>query len=169
MWKEFTLIGNYKWIDLVLKLLSSYDNTKHCTIEMKPVDVTSANEKQLFDTIYRKLKVLKIEKKKNKFKIAEQVRISKYKHAFEKYYTPNWTTEIFAMIKVKNTHLVTFKLTDHQNQLIEGGFYEDELTGVQYPDVYPVKTVLKKRGNQAYVKWLGFNNEHNSWINSNDI
>ncbi|XP_034937429.1 uncharacterized protein [Chelonus insularis] len=115
MWKEFTFNGNYKWIDLLPKLLSTYNNTKHCTIKMKLIDVTSANKKQLIDTIYKKLKVVKIKKKKDKFKIRDRVPISKYENVFERGYTPNWTTEIFTISKVENTHSVTHKLTDYQN------------------------------------------------------
>jgi len=39
---------------------------------------------------------------------------------------------------------------------------------VKYPDVYLVEQVLKKRGNQVYVKWLGFDDSYNSWMNKND-
>ncbi|XP_034944947.1 uncharacterized protein [Chelonus insularis] len=108
-------------------------------------------------------------KKKNKFKVGDKVRISKYKHIFDKGYTPNWITGIFTVSEVKNTHPVTYKLTDYQNQSIEGSFNEEELTKVLYPDVYLVEKVLKKRGNRAYVKWLRFSNEHNSWINIDDL
>ncbi|XP_043474365.1 uncharacterized protein LOC122506316 [Leptopilina heterotoma] len=84
-------------------------------------------------------------------------------------YTPNWTTEIFTVDQVKSTKLVTYKLKDYQNQPIEGGFYEEELVKVQYPDVYLVEKVLKTRGNDVYVKWLGFDSSHNSWIKKSDM
>ncbi|XP_034937820.1 uncharacterized protein [Chelonus insularis] len=115
-----------------------HSKIKHRTIKMKPVDVSLANEKKLFDSIYKKLKVVKM-KKKNKFRVGDKVRISKYKHIFEKGHTPNWTTDIFTVSEVTNTHLVTHKLTDYPNQSIERGFYEKELTTVLYPDVYLVE------------------------------
>ena len=40
MWMQFSLQGNYKWLD-ALKDLISYNDTKHRTIGMKPKDVTS--------------------------------------------------------------------------------------------------------------------------------
>ncbi|XP_068991200.1 uncharacterized protein [Neodiprion pinetum] len=52
---------------------------------------------------------------------------------------------------------------------IEGGFYEEELGKVKYPDGYLVENVLRKRGNRVYVKWLGFDSSHNSWINKTDM
>jgi len=56
------------------------------------------------------------------------------------------------------------RLKDFQDQPVEGGFYEQELTSVKYPDVYLIEKVLKRRGNRLFVKWLGFDSSHNSWI-----
>ncbi|XP_034935584.1 uncharacterized protein [Chelonus insularis] len=107
--------------------------------------------------------------KKTKFKVGNKVRISKYKHGFEKGYTHNWTSEIFNVSQVLSTDLVTYKLVDYDDQPIEGGFYQKELPKVHYPDIYLVKKVLKKRGNQAFVKWLGFDKIRYSWINKKDF
>ena len=38
-----------------------------------------------------------------KFEVADHVRISKYKNIFTKDYTPNWSGEVFVIMKVKNT------------------------------------------------------------------
>ncbi|XP_015118399.1 uncharacterized protein LOC107042043 [Diachasma alloeum] len=127
---------------------------------MKPKDVTSRNEKYLLEHLYRKLK--KNTKRATKFKISDKVRISKYKTIFEKVYTPNWATEIFTIRKVENTDTITYKLMDIGNGLVQGGFYQEELLKVKYPDVYLVEKVLKKRGKKEYVKWLGFDCTHNS-------
>ena len=57
---------------------------------------------------------------------------------------------------------MTYKLMDYQNHPIEGDFFQEELTKVKYPDAYLVEKVLRKRGNKVFVKWLGFDNAHNS-------
>ena len=44
-----------------------------------------------------------INNKNPKFKIGDNVRISKYKNVFAKGYTPNWPEEAFVIKKVKNT------------------------------------------------------------------
>ncbi|XP_068991481.1 uncharacterized protein [Neodiprion pinetum] len=49
-------------------------------------------------------------------------------------YSPNWTTEIFTVSEVKDTNPPTYKLTDYQDHPIEGGFYEEELGKIKYPD-----------------------------------
>lgn len=167
MWKQFTLRGSYKWIDIVEDLVLAYNNTKHRTIGMKPNDVTVRNEKSILLHIYGKFQVNRT--RKIKFKVGDKVRISKYKHVFEKGYTPNWTTEIFTISQVVNTDPVMYKLKDYQDQPIEGGFYQEELTSVKYPNTYLVEKVVRKRGNKLLVKWLGFDNSHNSWINESDL
>ncbi|XP_014295514.1 uncharacterized protein LOC103579935 [Microplitis demolitor] len=168
MWVKFTVRGTYKWIDILDDLVVTYNDTKHRTIKMKPKDVTAANAKELVTNVYRPLNVMKLTKKK-KFKVGDKVRITKYKHVFEKGYTPNWTTEIFTIKEVKNTNPTTYKLIDYQDQPIEGGFYEEELSKVKYPDVYLVEKIIHTRGKELYVKWLGFDSTHTSWINKTDL
>ncbi|XP_024935846.1 uncharacterized protein LOC112493671 [Cephus cinctus] len=138
MWMQFSLQGNYRWLDILSDVVSSYNNSKHRTIGMKPTDVTDRNEKDLLQRVYKKFKV-KTTLKRPKFSR----------------YTPNWTTEIFTISRVKNTDPVTYNLKDYQDHPIEGGFYEHELTSVKYPDIYLVEKILRKRGNKLFVKWLG--------------
>ncbi|KAL7295117.1 hypothetical protein TKK_0011584 [Trichogramma kaykai] len=76
-------------------------------------------------------------------------------------YTPNWSAEIFTITRVVPTQPVTYHLKDYKNQPIAGGFYEHEIAKVKHPDIYFIEKVLK---NQMYVKWLGFDSSHNSWI-----
>jgi hypothetical protein len=52
---------------------------------------------------------------------------------------------------------------------ILGGFYEMKLQKVKHPDVYLVEKVLKKKGKKLYVKWLGFDESHKTWIDENNI
>ena len=43
-----------------------------------------------------------------------------------------------------------------------GGFYEAELQKTKQPDVFLIESILRRKGNKMYVKWLGFDNSHNS-------
>lgn len=162
MWLEFSFNSNYKWLDILKNILHTYNHTKHRTTKMRPVDVNSNN---LLSTVYNHTKVFT----KGKFKVGDQVRISKHKHAFEKGYTPNWTTEIFTINKVNVTSPITYLLNDFQGQLIQGAFYEMELQKTTHPNVFLVEKILKSKGNQIFVKWLGFSENHNSWINKSQI
>jgi len=165
MWKEFSLHGSYKWIDNYKALVDFYNGKVHRTIGMPPNKVTHRNENLILNRSFRHLKIYS----KPKFSVGDNVRISKYKHIFEKGYTPNWTTEIFKIHKVQNTNPSTYILKDYQGKIIKGAFYTEELQKSRFPDLYLVEKVLKTQGNKVYVKWLGFSNEHNSWIDKNDI
>lgn len=165
MWKQFSMQGSYKWISKLQKLIDSYNNTKHRSIKMKPIDVTPENEKNLMKTAFEN----KITIHTPKFKLGDYVRISKYKSLFAKGYTPNWTTEIFRINKVRLTDPITYLLRDWEEKDISGGFYEYELQRVKYPKLYLVEKILKRKGDKVFVKWLGFSEKFNSWIDKNSL
>ena len=166
LFRLFTLNGNHKWIDLIGNITDTYNKTKHSTIGMKPVSVNKKCEKVLLTTVYGNIKVTD----KPKFKVGDIVRISKYKHLFQKGYTPNWTTELFKVIRINITSPTTYLLEDMQGHPIKGCFYEHELQKTKHPDIYLVEQILRKKGNKLYVKWLGLDKSHNSWIDkTNDL
>ena len=55
------------------------------------------------------------------------------------------------IIKIQQTDPVTYLLEDCCGGPIAGGFYEYELHSAD-PDVYLFEKVLRKRGNEVYVK-----------------
>ncbi|XP_011171644.1 uncharacterized protein LOC105204286 [Solenopsis invicta] len=132
---------------------------------MRPIDVTPAVAEKLLDTVYSHVKIAG----PAKFKVGDSVRVSKYKTIFEKGYTPNWTTEVFKIAKVQITNPVTYLLKDYKGKPVAGGFYEYELHRATHPDVYLVEKVLRKRGDEVYVKWPGFDNSHNLWIHKDSV
>lgn len=169
MYKYFSLKGDYKWLGQPLETtLKIYNNTKHRTIKLKPKDVNKSNELLVLHNIIKKNKHVPVQPKP-KFKIGDNVRISKYKHSFEKGYTPNWSTELFTIKKVNSTIPVTYHIQDQRKQPILGTFYEQELQKSCYPSVYLIEKILKRKGTKLFVKWLGLNDKENSWINKSAI
>lgn len=163
---------------------------RHRTIRMKPNEVNSKNEQHLRNTVYNYRRLVpspaaatavvtldssshrqrKLQRRCAKFKIGDSVRLSKYRMVFDKGYTPNWTTEIFTVRKVQyNTDPITYLLNDYQNREIKGSVYAEELQLAKHPDVYLVEKIIRRRNGKAYVKWLGFGPEHNSWTLEKDI
>ncbi|XP_029664354.1 uncharacterized protein LOC115236194 [Formica exsecta] len=132
---------------------------------MRPVDVTPAIADKLLNTVYSNIKIAT----PAKFKVADPVRVSKFKTIFKKGFTPNWTTEIFRIAKIQQSNPVTYLLKDSRGEPIAGGFYEHELLRVNDPNVYLVEKVLRRRGNEVYVKWLRMDESHNSWINKTAV
>ena len=60
---------------------------------------------------------------REKFKVGDHVKISKYKNIFAKRYTPNWSEEAFVIKKFKNIVLWTYVIKDLNSEKITGTFY----------------------------------------------
>ena len=97
------------------------------------------------------------------------MRISKYKKVFAKGYLPNWTNELFTIYNVKSTAPRTYILKDDKGNILEGGFYEQEISKTKFGDVYLIEKILKRKGEKVLVRWLGYDKSHDSWINRNNI
>ena len=54
-------------------------------------------------------------------------------------------------------------ISDSNNEKIAGSFYEKELQKTSQ-EKFRIEKYLKK-GDKLYVKWKGYNNSFNSWIN----
>ncbi|XP_031335677.1 uncharacterized protein LOC116165394 [Photinus pyralis] len=143
------------------EVTKEYNNTKHHTTGMRPVAVSPQTKLK----VYEHIKIFG----KQHLKIGDVVRISKFKNIFEKGYTPNWSTELFKIINIRVSNPVHYLLEDMHGKPIAGGFYEYELQKTKNHDVYLIEKVLKKRGNEIYVTWLGLDKSHNQWINKNNV
>ena len=104
----------------------------------------------------------------SKFKVGDYVRISKYKNIFAKGYMPNWSEEVFVIKKVKNTVLWTYVINDLNGEEIIGTFYKKELQKTNQEE-FRIEKVIRRKGNKLYVKWKGYDNSFNSWINKGSL
>ena len=96
-------------------IVNKYSNTVHITTKTKPIDVT--------DDYYPEYNK-NSNKKDRKFKVGDNLRISKYKYIFAKGYNPNWSEEAFVINKIKNTAPWTYVISDLNGEEITGIFYE---------------------------------------------
>ena len=112
--------------------------------------------------------VKKTNKKSPKFKVNDHVKISNYKNIFAKGYVPNWSEEVFIVSKIKNTVPWTYTISDLNGEPITGTFDEKELQKTNQKE-FRIEKVLKRKGDRLYVKWKGYDNCFNSWINKKDI
>ena len=87
LYKHMTAIGENVYYDVLDDVVNKYNNTKHSTIKMKPIDVRDNNNKIVYIDEHNE--------KRSRFKVGDRVRISKFKNIFAKGYTPNWSKEIF--------------------------------------------------------------------------
>ena len=103
-----------------------------------------------------------------KFKVGDYIRISKYKNIFAKWYVPNWSKEVFVVSKIKNTVPSTYVVNDLSGEEMTGSFYEKELQKTSQ-EKFRIEKVLKRKGDKLYVKWKGYDNRFNSWIDKKDL
>ena len=107
-------------------------------------------------------------KKTLNFKVGDHDRISKYQNIFAKVYSPNWSEDIFVVKKIKNTVPWTYVISDLNGEKIVESFHEKELQKTNQKE-FRIEKVIKRKGNKLYVKWKGYNNSFNSWIDKEDL
>ena len=98
----------------------------------------------------------------------DRVRISKKKGVFEKGYTPRWTEEVFKVSEVHYTEPITYKIVDLNNDEIQGSFYAPELQKTTQ-EMFRIEKVIRRKGNKSLVKWLGYPESFNSWVDNKDL
>ena len=154
-----------RWIDVIDDVVHSYNRSRHRSIGAAPVDVTPENEDEVARQQYPPKPPLKY-----RYDIGDRVRIAKYKHVFQKGYLSNWTEEVFVIADRYPTYPVTYGLKDLAGEDISGKFYEQEIQKVSKSDddVYDIEKVLKTRKRNGkveyFVKWKGYPDKFNSWI-----
>ena len=70
--------------------------------------------------------------------------------------------------KVKNTVPWTYVINDLNGEEIAGTFYENELPKTNQEE-FRIQKVIKRKGDNLYFKWKGYNRLFNSWIDKKDI
>ena len=168
MMKEFVKNNNTVWYNILPKLIKIYNNRYHSTIKMKPNQVNKNNEKYIKENIYTYNKTSKIPK----FKINNLVRISlKTRKIFDKPSSNiKWSEELFKIHSINKSNVITYKIKDLNDNIIEGIFYEKELQKTKNTsEVYIIEKIIRKNKDKYLVKWRNYSNDFNSWIDKNDI
>ena len=97
-----------------------------------------------------------------KFKLGDQVRISKSRRTFKKGYLLSWTQEIFTVTKIIPRVPPVYQLRDYADDEIEGVFYAEELQKVQKSDdIYKIGKILaEKKENGKVIRVMKAINTH---------
>ena len=122
-----TATGKNVYYDVLDDIVDKYNNTKHNTIKMKPIDVKDDTTKSSALVRNKRVYIDEHNKKGARYNVGDRVRISKLKNIFAKGYTPNWSKEIFIVNKINDTVPYTYNLKDLNGEEIIGSFYDREL------------------------------------------
>ena len=70
--------------------------------------------------------------------------------------------------KVKNTVPQTYVINDLNGDEIIRKFNEKELKKTNQQE-FRIEKVIKRKGDKLYVKWKGYDNSFDSWIDKKDL
>ena len=128
----------------------------------------------MYTPILRKRRAEKVQPSLN---IGYLVRLSLFGDRFQRGYTQSWSEEVFEIYAVVKSHPVRYKVRDLLGEEIEGSLYRDDLKIANATDVKSVnwkieKIVSSKRVKgvrKSLIKWRGYSNKFNSYINTSDL
>jgi Chromo (CHRromatin Organisation MOdifier) domain/Integrase core domain len=173
MFKYFTAKGTRKYIDVLDDMISSYNNTVHSSIKMRPSEVSEENEQEVFHTLYgfpdkRSLLQHSIPSPA-KIGIGDKVRTKYILGPFDKGYLPNWSDVIYTVEKASSLQpKPVYTIGDSQPRR----YYKEDLQKVN-ENLQRVEKILKRRTNKGVVellvKWLNYPPSHNSWVPESDV
>lgn len=164
--------GSARWVDILQDLVDAYNASRHRTIEMAPKDVAKEHEDRLWTKMYGDGDT----HLKPAIPKGAMVRINKSKGVFDKGYMPNWTKEHFQVRDVppqkRGVKRPIYKLEDYSGDEVKGSWYPEELQAIK-DNQYRIEKVLRKRTlpdgtKEKLVRWEGWPDKFNSWINEAD-
>ena len=167
MWKYFTDNNTSVYIDILPDLVKNYNNTRHSFIKMTPVE---ASKKKNELTVWRNLypEHLEIRDIKPNFSIGDKVRKNQKEKDFRKRLYHKMDRTDFYNHRVKNTLPVTYEIADLNGEEIQGSFYEPELQKTSQ-QLFRIEKVIKRGKKKSLVKWKGYSDDFNSWVDNKDI
>jgi hypothetical protein len=112
IWKYFTHRETLTYVDVLSEMVASSNHTVHRTIGMPPAEVTWTNQTTMSKRLYGR----KGPKKSCKFSPGNRVRLSKAKRTFKKGYLPNWTEELFTVVKCIETKPLVYLVKDEHGE-----------------------------------------------------
>lgn len=174
IFKYLTYANTFNYMNVLDDVVKSYNNSYHRTIKMAPSEVNDKNILQVYRNITESQKV-PVKSKRPKIKVGDYVRISKYKNVFAKGYAENWTEEIFKVRSIVKRKPIVYYLIDLEGEEIDGAYYEAEVQKVQFDEhaARAVEDIIKEKrvgkSIQYLVKWRGFPDKFNSWVDSKTL
>ena len=158
------------YIDVLPKLVKSYNHTIHSTTGVKPIDVTLANQYDIYLHVKNKQRTFK--KKRFLFSLGDTVKISYKRTIYDRELTHKWSQEFFKIARrYRNQSVNLYKLRDCTNEVMFGSFYENELQKykVDPQKRYVIDKVIKKQGNRSLVTFKDFPSKCKEWIDNKEI
>ena len=172
IWTYFTAHQTSRYLDILPKIVDSYNNTYHRTIGRAPNQVRKKDENEIWVRLYGDGDK-EHRPKMREAKKGQMVRISKVKGAFDKGYIPNWSEEHFVVQSDKSRPRWVFNLIDKGGDELRGSWYPEEVQEIA-KNRFLIENVIPKRATdkgeqEALGKWKRWPPKFNTWIAPSDI
>ena len=82
------------YLDYLERLVGEYNNIYHCSVGRKPIGTS-------YSALTKEIEMIP---KAPKFKVGDEIKITKYKNIFSKVYTNNWSQKIFWVFEIVLRH-----------------------------------------------------------------
>ena len=172
LYRFMTATKSKRFIHKLQDIVLAYNSTKHSATGVAPIHVGPHNREKIHQRLY--LPWREDPPSTKKISVGDHVRLASYRSAFKRGYTPNWSVELFVVTKKdETTKPSTFLIEDMSGEHITGSFYGEELQVVDKPETFTVEAVLRTRRvrgkKQFLVKWDGYPDKFNSWVDEIDM
>ncbi|KAK3743003.1 hypothetical protein QZH41_007221 [Actinostola sp. cb2023] len=146
LWRYFTAQNTQKYVDVLPEFVRGYNQAYHRSIRRNPDSVTHENAQVVWHTLYDDDVKPTSSRRRFRFRVGDQVRMSKLARAFKKGYLHNWTEEVFVIASQMQGTPPRYKLNEWDGDPIEGSFYEQELqrVTVRPEDSFRVEAIVKR-------------------------
>lgn len=160
--RHFEASGSQKWIDYLPIFVSNYNNRKHSTTKLRPLDL--ANDPMLtVPYIPTPTKVSPLPP------IGSFVRLNRLRGIFDKEASGSWTSEVFRVARHKvSSPIPMIYVQDLIGEPILGALYPEEYLKISWNGDKKVDTVFKTRKRagktEQLVNYIGWPSKFTEWI-----
>ena len=176
IYRRFDTTYSKNWLDILPKIVQSYNNTFHRSIGMRPRDVTFRNHIEVYNKLYKKHTKIT-----PKLKNDDLVKLNLNLGVFSKAYSQSWSRANYKIVSIKypqGGYIPMYKIQQLASEKrVPGYFYPSELLKLN-KDVFsetnfsfPIEAIYpSKKGNKyRAIKWLGYEDSENTDILLTDL
>ena len=138
MYRHFAHTNSLRYLDILPKLLDTYNRRKHRVIGMTPAEAEKpSNAAALSYNLNKNLYMKRLLKRKPKFKIGTKVRIAETRNTFHRSWDPTFRLDVYEITSISRK----FPIPTYKVKAIEDGipllatFYGSEFLKVPQDDI----------------------------------
>ena len=169
IWTYFSAHNTKRYIDILPQIVKAYNNSFHRSIGMAPAKVTKKDENKIWAKLYGDGRY---QRPKYRLNPGDTVRVSRVKGGFEKGYLPNWKEQHYRVEGTSGNARRLYKLQNIRGEVVDGTYYDKELQHIGNNE-HRIERIIKRRkldngSREVFVKWKGWPDKFNSWIEVDD-